>query len=54
MTKSAPRLLETIGEISDEQATALPDGEKWTIAQTRRTYLDCRGRNGQNFRQTFK
>ncbi|CAN5586252.1 hypothetical protein BH20ACI4_BH20ACI4_17880 [soil metagenome] len=26
-------LLATIGEISDEQATALPDGEKWTIAQ---------------------
>jgi hypothetical protein len=27
------RLLEMIGEISDEQANALPDGEKWTIAQ---------------------
>jgi uncharacterized damage-inducible protein DinB len=27
------RLLETVREISDEQAAALPDGEKWTIAE---------------------
>jgi hypothetical protein len=31
--KIRARLLEVIGEISDEQAHALPDGEKWTIAQ---------------------
>ncbi len=26
-------LLEMLGDVSDEQANALPDGEKWTIAQ---------------------
>ena len=31
--KIRARLLETIEGISDEQANALPEGEKWTIAQ---------------------
>ena len=31
--KIRARLLELLGEISDEQANVLPEGEKWTIAQ---------------------
>ncbi len=31
--KIRARLIKTIENISDEQANALPDGEKWTIAQ---------------------
>ena len=31
--KIRARLLETLREISDDEANALPEGEKWTIAQ---------------------